>query len=115
VAERGADSLIGFAVGKVIAQTLAEIESVVVAVEVRRLGVGRELCEALLAWSREVGADSVELEVRAGNHGAIALYRKLGFAVVGQRKMYYREPVEDALLMSMALVQRVNDLMRFGE
>jgi ribosomal-protein-alanine N-acetyltransferase len=105
VAERGGRP-IGFIVGKVIAQVLGEIESVAVAVEARRLGVGRALCEAIIGWFRDEGAEVVELEVRAGNDGAIGLYKRLGFGVVGQRRMYYREPLEDALLMSIALVQR---------
>jgi [ribosomal protein S18]-alanine N-acetyltransferase len=43
----------------------------------------------------------LDLEVREGNEGAIALYRGLGFGVVGRRRGYYREPVEDAVLMQM--------------
>ena len=105
VAEQGG-LVIGFAVGKVAALTMAEIESVAVAVDARRLGVGRTLCVALLAWFRDAGADSIELEVRAGNEGAITLYRRLGFAATGRRTMYYREPSEDALLMSMALAEK---------
>ena len=38
--------------------------------------------------------------VRAGNAPAIALYEKLGFTPVGRRKDFYRDPVEDALLMT---------------
>ena len=45
----------------------------------------------------------MELEVRAGSVGAIALYEGLGFVVVGRRRGYYREPVEDALLMRLEL------------
>ena len=47
--------------------------------------------------------EEMELEVRAGSVGAIALYGGLGFVVVGRRKGYYREPVEDALLMKLEL------------
>lgn len=103
VAEREGGGLVGFAVGKIVGQDLAEIESVAVAVEGRRSGVGRALCEALVAWFREEGAETVELEVRAGNDGAIALYRRLGFRETGRRKAYYRGPVEDAVLMGMVL------------
>ena len=99
--ERG---LVGFAVGKVTAG-VGEIESVAVAAEARRLGVGRELCEAVVAWCRGQGAAVVELEVRAGSEGAIALYRGLGFCEVGRRRGYYREPEEDALLMHLELGQ----------
>ena len=43
------------------------------------------------------------LEVRAGNAAAQALYRRFGFGVVGERKDYYRSPVENALVMTMPL------------
>ncbi len=67
----------------------------------RRVGVGRALCEAVIDWCRGQGAAAMELEVRAGGGGAIALYAGLGFVAVGQRQGYYREPVEDALLMRL--------------
>ena len=64
----------------------------------RRKGVGEmlvlALCEAL---SKENA--SLALEVRASNAPAIALYEKLGFAQVGLRKNYYRNPKEDALIL----------------
>lgn len=103
VAEMGGE-VVGFAVGKVAAG-VGEIESVAVAAGARRLGVGRELCGAVVAWCRGQGAVEVELEVRAGSDGAIALYRGLGFREVGRRRGYYREPEEDALLMHLELGQ----------
>ena len=69
----------------------------------RRAGVGRALCEAVIGWCRKQGATEMELEVRAGGLGAVALYHGLGFAVVGQRRDYYRDPTEDALLMRLRL------------
>jgi [ribosomal protein S18]-alanine N-acetyltransferase len=101
--------LVGFAVGKVIGSgegIVAELESVVVDLAARRGGVGRALCGAVVAWSRGQGAAAVELEVRAGSGGAIALYAGLGFVVVGRRGGYYRGPVEDAVLMRLELEKR---------
>jgi ribosomal-protein-alanine N-acetyltransferase len=65
--------------------------------------VGEALCEAVAQWCRERGAAELELEVREGNHGAIALYGGLGFVVSGRRKGYYSAPVEDAVLMRLEL------------
>ncbi len=94
--------LLGFAVGKAIgAESAAELESVVVEATARRGGVGRALCEAVVAWCRGEEAAVVELEVRTGSAGAIALYTGLGFAAVGRRRGYYREPVEDAVMMRL--------------
>jgi len=97
--------LVGFAVGKVIGSSegLGELESVAVEAVARRGGVGKALCAAVGGWCREWGAARLELEVRAGSAGAISLYAGLGFEVVGRRVGYYREPVEDALLMRLDL------------
>ncbi len=98
--------VVGFAVGKVIGaerDCLAELESVVVDAAARRSGVGRALCEAVVDWCRHQGAVAMELEVRAGSLGAIALYSRLGFEAVGRRGAYYQAPVEDALLMRLEL------------
>jgi ribosomal-protein-alanine N-acetyltransferase len=98
--------LLGFAVGKVLVSgtlRLAELESVAVSSLMRRAGVGRALCEAVIRWGWELGAEEMELEVRAGSVGAVALYRGLGFVAVGEREGYYRDPPEDALLMQLKL------------
>ena len=103
-----ADHMLGFAVGKVIMtreNALAELESVAVDIKARRSGVGRALCEAVVNWCTQQGANVVELEVRAGSTPAIALYRGLGFLDIGRRPDYYRDPVEDAFLMRLNLDQ----------
>jgi [ribosomal protein S18]-alanine N-acetyltransferase len=105
VAEAG-NGLVGFAVGKVIAGSVAELESVAVEAGMRRGGVGRALCEAVVDWCRELGAEALELEVRAESVGAIALYEGLGFVAAGRRRAYYEGPVEDALLMGLDLAQK---------
>lgn len=88
----------GFAVGSVVAGA-AELETVVVTMERRRQGLGRELVKAVIAWARTAPAQSISLEVRAGSLGAIALYESLGFCAVARRKSYYAMPTEDALIM----------------
>jgi ribosomal-protein-alanine N-acetyltransferase len=107
VAENG-DTLLGFAVGKWSgpqANDAAELESVVVDETSRRIGIGRALCSAVLDWGRNQGVTVFELEVRAGSTGAIALYAALGFVVVGQRRAYYHDPTDDALLMRLYLAK----------
>lgn len=95
--------IVGFAVGKMInagTGALGEIESVAVAEQMRRSGVGRALCQRVVEWCSEQGAEVIELEVRRSSESALALYRRLGFIEVGVRGAYYRDPVEDAILMS---------------
>lgn len=105
VAEREGH-IVGFAVGKVIGSgtdTVAELESVVVAEQARRTGIGRALLERVLAWCGEMRAGEMELEVRSENSAAIALYRRIGFVEVGLRRRYYRAPVDDAVLMRIEI------------
>ena len=99
----------GFAVGLMhpalqdSPERLAELESVVVAATARRGGVGRALCIAVIEWCKGRGATGMVLEVRATGAGAIVLYSALGFTQTGQRPRYYRDPVDDALLMRLEL------------
>ena len=104
VAKMG-EKLVGFAVGKAVcgAGALAELESVAVDTGVRRMGVGRGLCGAVIEWCRGLGVGELELEVRAGSGGAIGLYRGLGFAATGRRRGYYQAPEEDALMMRLEI------------
>lgn len=98
------DELVGFAIGKVMdvgSDAVTELESVVVHRRARRTGVGKALCEEVIAWGRGEGAFDVELEVRSANAPARALYRSLGFFEVGIRKSYYSSPPDDAVLMNL--------------
>jgi len=80
-----------------------ELENIVVDRASQRRGVGRKLLEALIVAAAEAGVERLMLEVRASNRAAIALYESAGFTLDGVRKLYYREPEEDALLMSLQL------------
>lgn len=68
----------------------------------RRRGVARRLLEHAFVQAKETGAELACLEVRAGNHGAITLYRNFGFTDDCIRRRYYSDG-EDALLMSCVL------------
>ncbi len=98
---KGMEDIVGFAVAS-RAGTLAELESVVVSPLARRKGIGKALCQLVMDWSRN-GASELELEVRASSDGALALYRSLGFVEQSRRREYYRNPTEDAVLMSVHL------------
>ena len=77
----------------------ADVVNVAVKPEYRKQGIASGLLNELMRAGSERGVNDYTLEVRAGNHGAIALYEKLGFKSEGIRKDFYREPVEDALIM----------------
>jgi [ribosomal protein S18]-alanine N-acetyltransferase len=76
-----------------------EIENVVVAAQHRRRGVGRELVTKVIEAAQNERACAILLEVRESNTAARQLYAQLGFAEDGRRSNYYRDPIEDALLL----------------
>ena len=95
----GADgTLLGYAVLYTVLDE-GNLDNIAVAPEFRRQGVADALLSALAGFAREHLA-RLMLEVRASNAPALALYRKYGFAEVGQRKHYYENPREDAILMT---------------
>ena len=75
----------------------AEIMNVAVLPEYRRNGVADELMLRLISVAREKSCEAITLEVADGNLGAIALYEKHGFTVVGRRLGFYKG--KDALKM----------------
>jgi len=81
----------------------AEILNLAVAPAWRRRGIGRGLMETALEGAVSAGVRRVFLEVRESNAGARAFYSRLGFAEGGRRRNYYRDPEEDALLLSRTL------------
>jgi ribosomal-protein-alanine N-acetyltransferase len=69
-------------------------------------GLGRYLLDTLCARAKEMGAESVLLEVRPSNERALAVYRRYGFAEIGRRKGYYpahEGKREDAIVMRHAI------------
>lgn len=79
----------------------AEILTLAVAPAARGKGLGRDLLQAAIGKARALGADTMFLEVGADNPAALALYARLGFAKVGDRKAYYRG--RDALVLRLPL------------
>jgi len=65
----------------------------------RNRGLGTALMQHVMAEARRLGASRATLEVRASNIGARRLYERLGFYVSGNRRNYYTNPVEDALIL----------------
>jgi len=70
----------------------------------RQHGMGRMLLAQSLLECVKAGATQALLEVRVSNVAAQELYRKFGFTVVGRRREYYQDTHEDALLMTLALL-----------
>ncbi|HFE44175.1 MAG TPA: ribosomal-protein-alanine N-acetyltransferase [Nannocystis exedens] len=75
----------------------------------RNSGIARALVRHLIASARRGSCSLVELEVASRNASALALYRGFGFEVVGRRPGYYKEPVDDAILMNLRLSVAAGD------
>ena len=94
--------VIGFIAGRIVLGE-AELENIAVEAEVRRQGAAVALVIRFLDECRRRRCSVVRLEVRESNAAARALYLKAGFREESRRKGYYRGPVEDAVVMSVAL------------
>jgi ribosomal-protein-alanine N-acetyltransferase len=75
------------------------INNLAVLPEHRRHGVASALLLHVMAEGVRLGAKSATLEVRRSNEPARRLYERFGFSVVGIRRDYYTNPVEDALVL----------------
>jgi ribosomal-protein-alanine N-acetyltransferase len=98
-----AGKVVGFVVARVLASQ-AEIESIAVDSEAQGLGFGSALLLATLQELRLAEVAEVELEMRASNSMAWRLYKRTGFREMGRRREYYRDPVEDAVLLGLKLI-----------
>ena len=81
-----------------------EIANVATTPEARRQGIASRLLDAAEEEARKRGVQTLYLEARISNAGAIALYEKKGFCRVGLRKGFYQLPKEDALVYRKDLV-----------
>ena len=75
------------------------ITNIAVHPEFRKSGVGSRLLESMLETAREQGIVAMTLEVRKSNVAAQHLYHKYGFRTEGERRRYYADNGEDALIM----------------
>lgn len=75
------------------------INNVAVRSQYRRMGVADALLGTFIHFAEDHLA-FLTLEVRASNDKAISLYTKNGFVQEGRRKDYYKDPKEDAIIMT---------------
>lgn len=90
------DGIVGYLVCSRYADVF-HLMNVAVDPDRRRLGIAERMVERMLL---EAGREErFTLEVRVSNHGAIAMYEKLGFRRAGRRRRYYSDNGEDAMIM----------------
>jgi ribosomal-protein-alanine N-acetyltransferase len=98
VARAASERIVGYVVAWFAADE-GEIANLAVREPTRRQGIGASLLDAALTEGRRRGARNIYLEVRESNDAARRLYASRGFAEIGRRKRYYRNPAEDAVVL----------------
>jgi len=96
------NKLVGFSIVRTYPPE-AELLEIAVCKAFLNMGVGTLLINETLTSLKRIGIKTLHLEVRKNNQAAINLYRKFSFKEVGERKEYYKGPVEDSLLMTLEL------------
>lgn len=112
IAARNKRKVIGFLLGRLITTwneiylnelytNEAEIYNIAVCNSYKRLGIGTKLLNSLLEICRAKSIETIWLEVRESNKGAIGFYTKNNFKQEGIRKNYYGNPSENAVIMKL--------------
>jgi len=81
----------------------AFINNIAVTKKMRRKGIGHLLLNALITDCSMSEIATLSLEVRSKNLDAIRLYETHGFVNIGCRKRFYRDPKDDAVIMTLYL------------
>lgn len=69
--------------------------------EYRRQGYASYLLQEIISLAKQRKIESFFLEVRESNIPAIHLYESFGFVELTERKNYYTNPVENAIVMAL--------------
>jgi ribosomal-protein-alanine N-acetyltransferase len=100
---------VGFIISSLIISTTLlfknelEILNFSVRKDFQNSGIGTALIKNLVVKSIANCVESIWLEVRENNKKAQSFYENHGFTRAYQRKNYYRNPVEDAVIMRLIL------------
>lgn len=76
------------------------IANVAVKPKFRRQGIADKLLDTAEKTAMDKNCAFISLEVRVSNAPAIALYEKRGYVSLGERKNFYSDPTENALIMT---------------
>jgi ribosomal-protein-alanine N-acetyltransferase len=96
------ETVSGYVVALAVADQ-AEILNLAVVDPARRHGLGGALLDVAIEAVSARGAREIFLDVRESNKPARGLYESRGFTALGRRGRYYRNPVEDALVLRRAV------------
>lgn len=112
--ESESNSSIGFIVGRLVpavdndTDIDAEIYNIAVDPSARKRGLGDRLLVEFVSKCMQSNVRHIWLEVRESNTSAIDFYRNRGFSSISKRRSFYRDPVEDAILMRKTLRAKIS-------
>jgi ribosomal-protein-alanine N-acetyltransferase len=87
-----------------------QIINVAVHPQARERGLGHYLLTKVIEESISLGIKTIWLEVRPSNDRARRLYSRFKFTEVGRRPRYYRDTNEDAIVMSLSIMNKDKNL-----
>ncbi len=91
---------VGYAGGSIAS---SELFNICVLDRYRRRGIASLLLETFVSDMKSGGAEEIFLEVRESNVPALGLYGKAGFRKIYERKKYYADNGETAVVMKKTL------------
>lgn len=97
VVAKDAEKVVGYAALMCVLNE-GNLVSIAVEEEYRKIGIATEILDILYEDAIGRGVNEINLEVRRSNQSAIELYKKEEFKFIGERKDFYSNPKEDALL-----------------
>jgi ribosomal-protein-alanine N-acetyltransferase len=80
------------------------VNNIAIDPDYQRQGYASSIMDNAIFIAEKLSAASITLEVRSSNIPAIGLYKKYGFETLGVRKNYYKNPKEDAIIMTRKLI-----------
>ena len=80
-----------------------DITNIAVRPEFCRQGLASIILYTMINEAKTLELSFLTLEVRKSNQPAISLYKKFRFAVTGERKNFYQNPTENAIIVTLDL------------
>ncbi|MDO5563628.1 MAG: ribosomal protein S18-alanine N-acetyltransferase [Eubacteriales bacterium] len=92
------NDIIGYGIIRIIGNE-AEILKICIRKECRKKKCAEILLNLMMITCIQKTIQAIHLEVRESNKAAISLYEKHNFVKISERKNYFKEPTENAIIM----------------
>ena len=96
------DDLIGYIIFH-ISDDFTDIFKIFVRDNDKRKGYATMLLNKVIELAKRYNSKKIMIEVRSNNNNAISFYKKNNFNQISNRKNYYKDPIDDALIFERSL------------